>query len=513
MLARTTRLSIVGLVLCWVAPAAAAPTWTFQGKVVEGGQLDAVRGPNDRIHIVSSRYYQLDASGTVLVDEAQGDGWQGSLDFPPAIAVGADGSVHIVTRHGGSFANGHNIRYRRRHPQGNWDRDYLFGTPVKRNYVVGVSWSEGPHVHLGSSHCGTQIWGDIHLFEAGQSSATPIGDLTGIWRADADYRMRGLANRVMLVSGVCDPSGTVFFGCGSAGGTLATEITASLHSHTEGTGRRAFPDVYVDHVGGVHMTYGGANQVYYARHDSEGNELLNGDRLVFDGLGGWSLQTGLSAVAASDGGNVVVAVALDGDNSELAADSNLLWAYSTNGGDTWSIPADLGKNTHGGAGRRRPRLVAIGNAFRLLYWDNGLSGIAMASVLIEVDDDEDGYPAGLDCDDTDDSVFPGAAELCNGVDDNCDGEIDEGCGAPDGGSGAGPGEGGNPGTGGTPTSSSDGGQGGDNASNGGLYGACHCTAAGRPSPGGVGYWLVTAVALGLRQRRRPTSACPRGVID
>jgi hypothetical protein len=31
-----------------------------------------------------------------------------------------------------------------------------------------------------------------------------------------------------------------------------------------------------------------------------------------------------------------------------------------------------------------------------------------------------------DCDDTDASVFPGAVETCNNVDDNCDGTIDEG---------------------------------------------------------------------------------------
>ncbi|GDX79259.1 hypothetical protein LBMAG42_10700 [Deltaproteobacteria bacterium] len=43
------------------------------------------------------------------------------------------------------------------------------------------------------------------------------------------------------------------------------------------------------------------------------------------------------------------------------------------------------------------------------------------------DDDRDGVTdeAG-DCDDNDDDVFPGALELCNGVDDNCDGTVDEG---------------------------------------------------------------------------------------
>jgi hypothetical protein len=45
---------------------------------------------------------------------------------------------------------------------------------------------------------------------------------------------------------------------------------------------------------------------------------------------------------------------------------------------------------------------------------------------IPVDADGDGVPEGDDCDDTDPSVFPGADERCNGVDDDCDDEVDEG---------------------------------------------------------------------------------------
>src|SRR5262249_36534020 len=48
-----------------------------------------------------------------------------------------------------------------------------------------------------------------------------------------------------------------------------------------------------------------------------------------------------------------------------------------------------------------------------------------AIVACMVDADGDGFDAQYDCDDTKASVHPFALELCNGIDDDCDGLIDE----------------------------------------------------------------------------------------
>jgi hypothetical protein len=53
------------------------------------------------------------------------------------------------------------------------------------------------------------------------------------------------------------------------------------------------------------------------------------------------------------------------------------------------------------------------------YGDNGKTAQACSAPAGYVSDN-------TDCDDTKASVHPGAAEVCNGIDDNCDGQIDEG---------------------------------------------------------------------------------------
>ena len=418
---------LTGALLFLPVSSASGQTWTFKGKVAEGEQIDAVRGPGNRIHLVSSRYYQLNQQGKVLVDEAVGDGQQSSMHFPPAIAVGDDGSVHLVTRHGGSMTDGFDIRYRRRNAGGRWDRDYPVGSRVKRNYVVGAARAGASSVYLITSQAGSNVWGDLHLWQAGPTSASKLGSFGGIWRSDCDARIRASGSRLFLATGKSDPGGTgTFVLHGKAGPQLVSQLRSSKKEH-KGRGRTAFPDIYVDRKGAVHLTYGAAQAVLYNRYSSAGKRLLAKDKEIFKGLGEWHISAGLSAVAASDDGQTVVAVSLRSDGSQQARDSDLLWTISKDGGASFSAAADLKRNTDGGEGRRRPRLVAIGNTFYLLFTDRSVRGISLAMLSLPVDRDGDGYPESKDCNDRDKNVHPGAKERCNGYDDNCNKVVDEGC--------------------------------------------------------------------------------------
>ena len=47
-------------------------------------------------------------------------------------------------------------------------------------------------------------------------------------------------------------------------------------------------------------------------------------------------------------------------------------------------------------------------------------------VFIAIDEDGDGFTIDVDCDDSDPNINPEAAEICDNIDNNCDGQIDEG---------------------------------------------------------------------------------------
>ena len=73
-----------------------------------------------------------------------------------------------------------------------------------------------------------------------------------------------------------------------------------------------------------------------------------------------------------------------------------------------------------------PVRCAAGDDCHMFYCDEERG--ACVEVLIAQDLDGDGHfgrPCGDDCDDSDPNVHPGAPEVCNCIDDNCNGLVDE----------------------------------------------------------------------------------------
>jgi hypothetical protein len=83
------------------------------------------------------------------------------------------------------------------------------------------------------------------------------------------------------------------------------------------------------------------------------------------------------------------------------------------------------------------RIVYVGGMYQAAsgYGTSGLRNgnddllieraVAWAADAITSDDDGDGFASDVDCDDTDASIYPGATEYCDMVDNDCDGTIDE----------------------------------------------------------------------------------------
>lgn len=400
------------------AVASALPPLESQGVVAPGVQF-AAEADEDSVHIISQRYIEIDAAGVVLVDEADvGDGLQGPLDMYPALAVGSDGAVHVVTRNGGSGSGGTTVQYATRAAAGGWSAGVTVGAVVARNYSVGVAAPSGGRVLVTVSRHVEGSDSRIDLYAIEGQAASVLGSTPQGWlRPDGDYRLTSAGNAAVLASGSPWPNGPTFFAFAADADTdVMAQWQAGVVNHTSGTDRRGGPSLTVDGGGLVHLGYGGAGAQYYARYDAAGTSL-GGDVQVMDNLGTWHLSYGNGDVVSSPDGMLVVAVGLQNlDGDQTSAGASILLAESVDGGATFGPAVDTGLVTDGGEGRMRPRLFEVEGDVMLLYRDNGLGGIALATApwFDEEPEGTTGGQTGTTGDGGDDSSDAGGPEPSSG---------------------------------------------------------------------------------------------------
>jgi subtilisin-like proprotein convertase family protein len=185
-------------------------------------------------------------------------------------------------------------------------------------------------------------------------------------------------------------------------------------------------------------TLGTPTQSWGISGDYIGNSFIVGapgvlDRIVFFGvfdLGGGTTFTlnifsgGISGVAPA--GPLVFTQDYSAGIGTSTFDLSVPIPVAAGEVYTWQVRNDLGSSM--GVNTRASDVYADGRA---LFWD-GVdlqfeTFVTEQDCDVEGDGDGDGSPLCADCDDTEPAAFPDNPEVCDGIDNNCDGQIDEVC--------------------------------------------------------------------------------------
>ena len=359
------------------------PVDLTKAKLSEGTNFDVVIA-NDKIYMISDHYYEFDLAGDLLIENSNvTDLGQGTFDFGPAIDVGSDGEVHIISRGTGTGTEGFNLRYSKKEINGLWSvENNALGSPVARNYVVDVvATDNGEALYAHSKQTTDDVWSSVFFYNLDGNGIESLGDFetSDLYRIDADFRMERFQDQLYIATGRPDPDGAVHYMHATIDSNLPVNLAASQTALTAGEGRRGQPDLRIDETGNVFVTYGSDQTIFFGRYSNDGTGDVQ-DLPIMSNLGTWHLDLGLSALASTPGGDTIMVVGLRTDGSKEASICALLYTYSFDGGRSWVYPNEIvGYMTNGGEGRMRPRVKFYRGRFYVFY-NNVTGGIAVTSL-------------------------------------------------------------------------------------------------------------------------------------
>lgn len=323
-------------------------------------------------------YIKLDRYGNKLLEEVvpgtQND--VGMMYFGASIAVDSQGYPHIGYRN----ARGNNyydIYYIYKTAQG-WSNPQKLGNYVLRGYVVRLAIDEEDRVYFCHSSVDntTTNTGPVHMYIIKNGSIllhqNNIVQTRGDERYELDVSDGGMVDLAAADLSYPNQGGPIYYWrSSSVEGQLAYK--GDYHYSECVSGANGSPDVFVDGAGNAHVCYGAQKDRTISLSPSlrylrvENGTKVRDVRVTDSGeLLTWKFGLGIGSIAASDDGNTVVAAYLK------TLDSELRTRYSQDGGVSWSNMTKVSNGWETAEMRNKHILRANGNAFYLIYPEDGI---------------------------------------------------------------------------------------------------------------------------------------------
>ena len=357
--------------------------WSDPIQVSSGDTPDFdIHKQSGDLHVVIMKdgvtYIKLDRFGNKIFEEVvpgtQND--YGMMNFGASIAVDSKGYPHIGYRE----ARGNNyydLYYTYKTAQG-WTNPQKIGNYVLRGYVVRLAIDEQDRVYFGHSSVDNTSTntGPVHMYIIKDGSVllhqSNIYQTRGDERYEFDVSDNGMVDLVAGDLAYPSQGGPIYYWRSSSAGGQLTYKGDFHHPESRG-GANGSPDVFVDDIGNTHVCYGAEKDVNINRLPSlhylrfENGSKVRDVRVTDEGeLLNWKFSLGIGSIASSANGGTVVAA------YTKTIDGELRTRLSQDGGVTWSNPTKVSNGWHAAEMRNKHIIRANGNAFYLIYPENGV---------------------------------------------------------------------------------------------------------------------------------------------